>query len=103
MNLDSFRRTYGRDPTAEELGLSQADYQRLMAAPVPAPMPIRPPAPTRVIVTDLDMPFFSMVGFMIKWAIAAIPAAIILGIIFGTMGMAFVACGAALGGAHSSP
>jgi hypothetical protein len=32
----------------------------------------------RVSVTDLDMPFLSMVRFMVKWAIAAIPALLIL-------------------------
>lgn len=32
----------------------------------------------RVSVVDINMPFASMVGFMIKWAIAAIPAIIIL-------------------------
>jgi|GEM_PF-406142 len=39
----------------------------------------------RVVVTDLQMPFFSMVIFMVKWAIAAIPALIILGVfaVFG--------------------
>lgn len=31
-----------------------------------------------VTVTDIRMPFGSMVVFMIKWAIASIPAAIIL-------------------------
>lgn len=31
-----------------------------------------------VSVTDIDMPFSSMIYLMIKWAIAAIPAAIIL-------------------------
>ncbi len=36
-----------------------------------------------VVVTDLKMPFGSMVSFMIKWAIAAIPAAIILSMILG--------------------
>jgi len=34
---------------------------------------------SRVIVTDFDMPFDRMVMFMIKWAIATIPAMIILG------------------------
>jgi hypothetical protein len=34
--------------------------------------------PTRVVVTDLQMPFGSMVVFMVKWAFAAIPAALIL-------------------------
>lgn len=36
---------------------------------------------SRVVVTDIKMPFWSMVVFMVKWAIAAIPAFIILGII----------------------
>lgn len=31
-----------------------------------------------VIVTDIRMPFWSMVVFMVKWAIAAIPAFVIL-------------------------
>ena len=31
-----------------------------------------------VIVTDIKMPFGSMVEFMVKWAIASIPAFIIL-------------------------
>lgn len=30
------------------------------------------------VITDIKMPFWSMVFFMVKWAIAAIPAAIIL-------------------------
>jgi hypothetical protein len=29
-------------------------------------------------VTDIHMPFGSMVGFMVKWVIASIPAIIIL-------------------------
>lgn len=32
----------------------------------------------RVVVTDIRMPFWSMVIFMVKWAVAAIPALIIL-------------------------
>jgi hypothetical protein len=31
-----------------------------------------------VYVTNVTMPFWAMVGFMIKWSIAAIPAGIIL-------------------------
>jgi len=34
-----------------------------------------------VVVTDIRMPFFSMVVFMVKWAIAAIPAFLILRVI----------------------
>src|SRR5947208_14231616 len=45
----------------------------------------------RVSVTDFDMPFLSMVRFMIKWAIASIPAVFIImlaaalfwGVVFG--------------------
>lgn len=33
---------------------------------------------TRVIVEDIDMPFYSMIFFMVKWTIASIPAFIIL-------------------------
>ena len=31
-----------------------------------------------IAVTDIDMPFGSMIKFMVKWAIASIPALIIL-------------------------
>lgn len=34
--------------------------------------------PHSVVITDIQMPFASMVVFMVKWAIAAIPAFIIL-------------------------
>ena len=34
--------------------------------------------PSKVTVVDIDMPFLSMVGFMVKWAIATIPAFIVL-------------------------
>jgi hypothetical protein len=37
-----------------------------------------------VVVTDIRMPFFSMVIFMVKWAIAVIPALFIL-IVFGVL------------------
>ncbi len=31
-----------------------------------------------VKVRDIDMPFLSMVGFMVKWALASIPAFLVL-------------------------
>ncbi|MFB3909453.1 MAG: hypothetical protein ACE15D_13750 [Candidatus Eisenbacteria bacterium] len=34
--------------------------------------------PVQVVVTDVHMSFGSMVGFMVKWAIASIPAFLIL-------------------------
>jgi hypothetical protein len=38
--------------------------------------------PKRVIVVDLQMPFLSIVVLMVKWALASIPAIVILGVIF---------------------
>ena len=43
----------------------------------------------KVEVTNIDMPFENMVGFMIKWALASIPAFIILFIIFGILFLIF--------------
>lgn len=37
------------------------------------------PSPVRIV--DIKMPFGSMVVFMVKWAIAAIPAIIILALV----------------------
>ena len=50
-----------------------------MATETPA-APVKTSA-LRVVVTDFDMPFGSMVGFMIKWTLAAIPAFLILSIV----------------------
>jgi hypothetical protein len=36
----------------------------------------------KVIVVDLQMPFLSIVVLMVKWALASIPAIIILVVIF---------------------
>ena len=46
-----------------------------MASPAPR---VEPEAPVSVIVRDVEMSFGSMVVFMIKWTLAAIPAMIIL-------------------------
>ena len=52
----------------------------------------------RVVVTDISMPFLSMMIFMIKWVIASIPAFIILSIL-GTIVMAILSTiGAMFGG-----
>ncbi len=53
----------------------EAEQQRNMAAREAA-------AARPVVVVDISMSFWSMVFFMVKWAIAAIPAIIILLIIF---------------------
>ena len=44
-----------------------------------------------VYVKGFSMPFGEMVGFMVKWALASIPAFIILFIIFGIFFAMFVA------------
>ena len=43
------------------------------------------------------MSFVSMMTFMVKWALASIPAMLILSFIFGMVGMAFFMMVAALG------
>ncbi len=45
---------------------------------------------TRVVVTDVDVPFWSMVALMIKWAFASIPALIVVGGVVGAIGAALV-------------
>jgi hypothetical protein len=42
-----------------------------------------PSSDREVVVVDIKIPFFSMVILMVKWAIAAIPAVIILVAIAG--------------------
>ena len=42
-----------------------------------------------VVVTDIRMPFGSMVVFMVKWAFASIPALIIISVVLGAMGSFF--------------
>ena len=60
------------------------------------------PARMRVVISDFDMPFWSLVGFMLKVAIASIPATIILSILgfilFFVGSLVLAACGAAVGG-----
>jgi hypothetical protein len=59
-------------------------------------MSVQPPvAPHRVAIADLDIPFWRMVAIMIKWTFAAIPAVIIVSLIFGIIGAVF---GALFGG-----
>ena len=50
-------------------------------------MSVQPPvAPHRVSIADIDIPFWRMVAIIIKWTFAAIPAVIIVSIIFGIIG-----------------
>jgi hypothetical protein len=47
----------------------------------------------RFVVTDIDIPFWRLVAILIKWALAAIPAAIVVTIIVmvitGMLGLLF--------------
>ena len=46
-------------------------------------MSVQPPAgPHRIAVVDLDIPFWRIVMILVKWSFAAIPAAIIIGLIY---------------------
>ena len=46
---------------------------------------------TRIVVTDLRIPFFRLVFFFVKATLAAIPAAIILAVIFMVVSAVVVA------------
>ncbi len=50
----------------------------------------------KVAVTDIDMPFRSMVVFMVKWALASVPAAIILFVAYAFMAAFMGSCFAGL-------
>ncbi|MGA3172371.1 MAG: GYF domain-containing protein [Chthoniobacteraceae bacterium] len=66
------------------------------AAPTAAPeLPGKPP-PLQVAVVDFEMPFGSMVMFMVKWVLASIPALLILGVLAAMFWIAFVALIAAV-------
>ena len=54
-------------------------------------------AGNRIVVQDINMSFGSMVVFMIKWSIAAIPAMIILSLIGLVIGLIFGGMFAGLG------
>jgi uncharacterized membrane-anchored protein YitT (DUF2179 family) len=57
-------------------------------------------APVRI--TDIKMPFGSMVVFMVKWAIAAIPAIIILAIVGAVVSAVFGGLIAGMGHSHGA-
>lgn len=54
--------------------------------PTPSPAPIAY-VPQTVVISDVNMTIGAMCRFMIKWAIAAIPAVIILWLLFFTFAM----------------
>jgi hypothetical protein len=52
-----------------------------------------PGPPQRIVLSDIDIPFWRLVAIFTKWALAGVPAAvvltIILSVIFGIFGMLF--------------
>jgi len=52
---------------------------------------------TRVTLTDIDVPFWRVAGIIVKWSIAAIPAMIILGLIYFVIAVAVMALFTAIG------
>jgi hypothetical protein len=78
---------------------SYMDILELEKKPVPA-IPFKTQqstAPQKVDVNDIDMKFWSMVVFMIKWAFASIPAVIVLMFVGFAIAFTFVLIAAALG------
>jgi hypothetical protein len=59
-----------------------------------------PDTPNTIVVTDVKIPFWSLVVLMVKWALASIPAVIIL-IAIGAVASA--ALGFLFGGAFHWP
>jgi hypothetical protein len=78
-------------PAPQAPGQAPAAQGGLLAAPDYALVPL-----TRVVVTDVNMTFQSMVVFMVKWAIAAVPALIILALILAVVSALLSAIGIGL-------
>jgi hypothetical protein len=65
------------------------DYGYVPQPKVSNPLPIEMPkiiTPTEVRIVDIHMPFRSMIEFEVKWALAAIPALIVLVFLFAMFG-----------------
>lgn len=54
--------------------------------------------PSEVVVTDIHMTFGSMVSFMVKWAIASIPALLILFVLIVVFWISLALLGGVTGG-----
>ncbi len=60
---------------------------------------LNPAFAPRVVVTDVDMTIGAMCRFMVKWAIAAIPAVLILTVIWVIVAALLVGMFGGIGGA----
>lgn len=54
-------------------------------------------------LVDIKIPFWRLVAIFVKWAVAAIPAAIIVLVLYALIGTAVAALMATLGGTWSIP
>jgi hypothetical protein len=81
-----------KPPVTETAGSSNNSIPKAPTAIV-APIPAAggQSQTSRVVVTDFDMPFLSMVAFIMKWALASIPALIGLFLILAVFGVALKA------------
>ena len=83
----------GYEPTMSEIqaggGCPGCAAVELNKAAAPKPAAVFASSSPSVVVVDIDLPFGSMVRFMVKWAIAAIPAFIILVILAWGAGSIF--------------
>ena len=70
------------DSALEQCPQCGAAVSEFAAIAASRPAPIAPDPPQRVTVTDLNISFGNMVVLMVKLAIASIPAAIILGLVW---------------------
>jgi len=74
-------------PGVEWVGKDKATEGERAAPPqtppaAPAQPAANPPRAQRVVVVDFDMPFGSLVMFFVKCAFAAIPAGIIISVVY---------------------
>jgi hypothetical protein len=55
--------------------------------PPATPYVLTPSLPQTVVISDIDMSIGAMCRFMVKWVIAAIPAAIIIWVLLAIVGL----------------
>lgn len=87
-----------RCPNCDYENVTGAAHCNKCGGAVPsAPPPGRPaflkPERVRVVVTDVELPFGSMVTLLVKLALAAIPAAIIVALVWLFIAAAFAGLG----------
>jgi hypothetical protein len=60
------------------------------------PPPSAPPPPMRVTLSDIEMPFGSMVVFLLKWAAASLVVLLIVGFVMGVLWLILAVMAAAI-------